>query len=112
MSNFPNAPVDLFYADQRNDWDGAVSDLPAKLAQTFPFDTIEVRGRPKSKLITLWFRNGAKRIFHIRLLRKSGQCVVKLGGMNSAQVLSGIDICKQHFDQWFGLTPSDIASDR
>ncbi len=88
--------------------DGALVGIPAKLQGELSFDRLDLEGVPTSKKITLWFRNGAKRIFHISLMRRSGRVLIEMGGLDSDHVLTSINICKDHFDQWFRISAKDI----
>ena len=65
---------------------------------------------PRSKRFTLWFRRGAKRVFYISVVRKTGRCVVEMGGLDPSDVLRAIGICREHFDNWFQITHEDIQS--
>jgi hypothetical protein len=81
-----------------------------KLSNVIEFDNMGLDGLPNSKRLTLWFRHGAKRIFHIRLIRRSGRCVVEMGGLDPGEVLKGIAVCRDHLDRWFGINPRDITA--
>jgi hypothetical protein len=100
----------LEYRVSESGSDGALSELPGKLSRVIEFDNMDLDGVPNSKRLTLWFRNGAKRIFHIRMFRTGGRCVVEMGGLDPAQVLKGIAVCRDHFDRWFGISPRDITA--
>jgi hypothetical protein len=65
---------------------------------------------PQAKRATLWFRQGAKHIFYISVVRKTGRCVVELGGLDSREVLLAVRVCRDHFDRWFGIAPEDIQA--
>ena len=104
-----NHPERVEYRDSGVGTDGIMSELPAKLADTLEFDGLRLDEQPASKRVTLWFRSGAKYVFKIRLIRKGGRCMVEMGGMDPKKVLSGIAVCKRHFDQWFGITPQDVV---
>ena len=103
--------IDLEYSSIKEETnDGIFSELPEKLAPTLQFDHITLQGPPASKRITLWFRSGAKRVYHIRLIRKTGRCLVQIGGLEPATVLKTISICRDHFDNWFGISAQDIQN--
>ena len=90
--------------------EGVLTELPVKLARFAEFDRIALIGAPSSLKATLWFRQGLKRIFHIRIIRKSGRCIVEFGGQDPKQVLQMISVCRDHFDRWFGIKASDIQA--
>ena len=90
--------------------EGIFTDLPAKLSKTLDFDGVSLDGLPASKHATLWFRDGAKRIFHLSLVRKGGRCLVEMGGIDPRKVLKCITISRRHLDQWFGISASDVKS--
>ncbi len=102
--------VNFEYETTRVAEDGIFTALPEKLSEQLQFDEVQLQGPPTSKRITLWFRSGAKRVYHIRLIRSAGRRLVQIGGMDPATVLRTISICRDHFDAWFGITPSDIQS--
>jgi hypothetical protein len=89
--------------------DGVLTHLPSEMVNLLPFDEITVDGLPASKRITLWFRQGARRIFQISVLRRGGRCLIEFCGKDPAQVLRVINSSKQHFDCWFGIQPRHIS---
>ena len=88
--------------------DGVLAHLPSEMVNLVPFDEITVDGLPASKRITLWFRQGARRIFQISVLRHSGRCLIEFCGKDPGQVLRVINRSKEHFDHWFGIQPRHI----
>ena len=100
----------IVYYDTGKGTDGILTALPKRLANIIEFDTLSLEEQPASKRITLWFRHGAKCVFRIRFVRKSGHYLVKMGGLDAERVLDGIQVCKQHFDQWFDISKRDITS--
>jgi len=88
--------------------DGVLTQLPSEMSNLVPFDEVTVDGLPASKRITLWFRQGAKRMFQISVLRRSGRCLIEFCGKDPGQVLRAINNSKQHFDRWFGIQPRHI----
>lgn len=106
----PHHTVHLQYETTRVPDDGIFTALPEKLSEQLQFDHVQLQGPPTSKRITLWFRSGAKRVYHIRIIRTTGRRLVEIGGLDPATVLRTIHICRDHFDEWFGITPSDIKS--
>src|SRR5579862_8356405 len=111
-------PLEKFeYRDGGEGADGMLAELPAKLAGAVEFDNLSLVERPKglarnthrnSRRVTLWFRQGVKYVFHIRVIRKSGRYVIEMGGVDPTKVLKGIHVCKTHFDSWFKISPEDI----
>ncbi len=97
------------YAGSSAGVDGAFRDLPQKLSSTLTFDSVTFEGLPSSKKFTLWFRHGAKRVFHVRLVRKSSRYLVEMGGMDPSQVLKSVQVCRDHLDRWFGIRPQEIT---
>jgi len=100
----------LEYPSPAGGSDGALADIPGKLTGVVEFDNLGLDGMPNSKRLTLWFRSGAKRIFYIRMVRRTGRCVVEIGGMNPGEVLLGIAVCRSHLDRWFGISARDIKA--
>lgn len=100
----------IVYDDTGRGIDGIFATLPNELATIIEFDALSLEEQPTSKRVTLWFRQGARAVFHIRFVRKSGRCLVEIGGLDAKRVLVGIHICKQHFDQWFNISKRDIRS--
>lgn len=89
-------------------FDGILTPLPEKLARTFDFDSISLEDLPASKRVTLWFRQGAKRIFYISLIRKGGKCLARMGGQDPSRVLAGVTVCRDYLDQFFGINPREL----
>ena len=102
--------ISLEYKDARPNFDGAIAELPEKISKVMEFDSISLSGLKTSRKFTLWFRSGAKRIFHIHMIRKSGRCVVEMGGLDPAQMLGGIAVCRDHFDRWFGIQAWEVKA--
>lgn len=100
----------MIYKDAGRGIEGIFATLPRELASIIEFDELSLDEHPTSKRVTLWFRQGAKAVFHIRLIRKGGRCLVKIGGMDPRRVLAGIHVCKRNFDQWFDISKCDIGS--
>jgi hypothetical protein len=103
-------PEKVEYRDSGIGTEGIMTELPAKLIDAIEFDSVTLDEQPASKRVTLWFRQSAKYVFRIRLIRKGSRCIVEMSGMDPGKVLRGITVCKDHFDQWFGITPHDIES--
>jgi hypothetical protein len=104
----PTARAALEYETPEGSVDGVLTHLPAEMVQLVPFDEITVHGLPASKRITLWFRQGARRIFQISVLRRGGRCLIEFCGQDPAQVLNVINRSKERFDRWFGIQPRHI----
>lgn len=90
--------------------EGALAELPKKLSGELQFDSIQLDGLPASKRFTLWFRYGAKRVFHVRMIRTGGRCLVEMGGIDPVKMLKTLNICRDHFDAWFDITSKDIRA--
>jgi hypothetical protein len=103
-----NPACEFTYPRSPETWDGALAALPGKLALTIDFDQVTLDELPRSKRATLWFRAGAKKVFHVRLVRKTGSCLIRIAGLDPAATLVAIKICRDHFDELFGVTPEDI----
>jgi hypothetical protein len=111
-------PLEKFeYRDRIEGSDGMLAELPAKLAGAVDFDNLSLVERiansanpaPRnSRRVTLWFRQGVKYVFHIHIVRKSGRCMIEMGGVDPTKVLKGIHVCKTHFDHWFKISPEEI----
>jgi hypothetical protein len=88
--------------------EGVVTHLPGKLSEVIDFDRMRLDDLPRSKRITLWFRHGAKEILRVSIVRRSGRWIVKLGGIEPQQVRQCVVVCRDHFDQWFGINSNDL----
>lgn len=113
MTSFPESrdPVlRLSYPLNGTSEEGMLSALPGKLAPTLPFDRFGLAQMPDSRRIVLWFRSGAKRVFHVRLIRRGGRFLISMSGVDPMLVLQCVQICKQHFDEVFGITSEDIQA--
>jgi len=77
----------------------------------FEYDTLRVEERRGGRVhrIALQLRQAGKRIFHVRMVRKGGRMLVELSGADPGRALEGIRVCRDHFDQWFGITANDIV---
>jgi len=100
----------LEYPDSAGGTEGLFTELPGKLASVIPFDHVSVAETPHSKRVTLWFRSGAKQLFQVRLIRKSGRYLIEMSGLDAGQVLRGIQVCRDHCDRFFHITPADVLS--
>ena len=90
------------------DIDGIVVSLLPQLAPELKFNSLTLELNQRDKEMTLRFRNGAKRLFYISFVRKTARWLIEMGGGEPAQVLEAINICRDHFDEWFGIEPEDI----
>lgn len=90
--------------------EGLLTELPGKLAMALTFDRFGLSQLPASKKVTLWFRSGMKRVFHVRMFRRGGRFLVEMGGGDPKLVLRCVQICKAHFDEAFGITSKDIQA--
>lgn len=90
--------------------EGVFTTLLMRLEGEFPFDRTSLKTLPTGKKLTLWFRHGAKRVFHISIIRKGARYVIEMSGGDPGRVLRAIHICKDHFDDWFGVTAEDIRA--
>ena len=90
--------------------EGVFTDLPRKLSGVVEYDRMSLGGGPASKRVTLWFRQKARRAFEISLVRRGGRWLVVMGGLDPDRVMDGILVCRDHFDQWFGITTRDIQT--
>lgn len=88
--------------------EGVVAQLPRKLSAVIDFDRMRLDDLPRSKRITLWFRQGAKDILRVSIVRRSGSWIVKLGGLENEQAKKCVAVCRDHFDQWFGINAEDL----
>jgi hypothetical protein len=88
--------------------DGVVTQLPRKLSNVIDFDRMALDELARSKRITLWFRQGAKDILRISLVRRSGRWIVNLGAVEDQKLRLCVSVCRDHFDQWFGINARDI----
>lgn len=103
-----SSSVNWEYPAAERQMDGVVTQLPGKLSDVIEFDRMGLDELPRSKRITLWFRQGAKDILRVSIVRRSGRWIVNLGGIEEQQVKKCVIVCRDHFDQWFGINSSDI----
>jgi len=92
--------------------EGVLTPVVRMAVGEMPFDSMDLQedrmGRLRGGELTLWFRHGAKRIFHVRVVRRGGKTLVELGGGNPTAVLRMIQRCRDHFDRWLGVTPEHV----
>ncbi|MFH2007645.1 MAG: hypothetical protein ABI333_13750 [bacterium] len=100
------------YPGELESSDGILTALVRRLAGELRFDSLELdEGEgPLGGRITLWFRYGAKRIFHVSVVRKTGRTLVELGGLDPGDVLRAIASCRTHFDRLLGIEPEQVRS--
>jgi hypothetical protein len=58
----------------------------------------------------LWLRQNDERVFYIMVTRKHGRHMVKMGGTDPRRVQTAIQVCREHFDRWFGVNADDLDS--
>lgn len=101
----------LTYACPNASTDGMFTPLVCSLALTLAPSSIDLAPVPTArKRLTLWFRRGAKRIFYVSVIRKTGSYVIRMGGIDPSEALNAIHICRDHFDNWFQISPEDVSS--
>ena len=93
---------------------GACRDLLPHLAEAVPYDgvVVEMSPAPARKSAALLFRKGAKTIYRISIVRRTGCYLVRLSGGDPVEVLKVVRACRDHFDQWFGIEAIDIDPTR
>ena len=62
-----------------------------------------------TKRATLLFRKGAKTIYRVFIIRKTGYYLVRFTGGDPAEIVRAMRICRDHFDRWFGIEAADIV---
>ena len=107
MSNAPE-PYSVDYPAVGKRLDGVFTTLLQRLEGEFPFDRTSLKTLPTGKRLTLWFRSGARRMFHVTIIRKGARYVVEMSGGDPSKVLRAVQICRDHFDRWFEVTPRDV----
>ena len=90
--------------------EGALTGLVQALASEVRFDGLRLREHPRAGRVTLWFRHGAKQLFHVSLVRRGGRYLVELHGGDPASALRLVSVCRDHFDRWFGVTPAQVRA--
>lgn len=91
--------------------EGVLTGLVPPLAALARSDQIRVdepRG-PGFRTI-LYLRAAGKLVFHIRVVRQSGRYLVDICGFDPRKVLEGVRVCRDHFDEWFGISGREIAA--
>ena len=83
--------------------DGVLTELMSKLRPVLDFDHLRVSQNALTEAYFSVFRRQAKRLFHVKFLRRGGKWVVRMGGGDPAEVLAAIRVCRDHFDAWFGV---------
>ena len=84
--------------------DGVMTPLLFPLRHVLEFDRLQVTQNLLAQVYLAVFRRQAKRMFHIKFLRRGGKWVVRMGGGDPAEVLAAVRLCRDHFDSWFGVS--------
>lgn len=91
--------------------EGMLTPVIALAAREMRFDSLRLdEEAPLGGPFTLWFRHGAKRIFHVRVVRGGGRTLVELSGLNPTTALKVIHRLRDHFDSFLGVTPEQVQS--
>jgi hypothetical protein len=92
--------------------DGVMTALAADLLPVVPYDHLRLDESKRGAIhrIAIQLRQAGKRVFHVKLVRRGGKMLVRLGGMDPTRVLEGVRVCRSHFDRWFGITPTEIEA--
>jgi len=100
----------LGYSAAKGADEGVFVPLLPRLSRLSGANDFSLEGKPTSKRLTLWIRHGAKKVFYVSLIRRTGKCMIEMGGLSPAQGLAFVRTCRDHFDQWFGLAPDEIRA--
>ena len=98
----------MYSADRPTD--GLLAPLAAELMPIFEYDALRLHERRRGRVhrVALQLRQAGKRIFYLQMIRKGGRLLVELSGADPSRALTGIRVCRDHFDRWFGITANDI----
>lgn len=102
--------VELEY-DADRPIDGVMTALLFELQRILAFDHLRISQKLLAQVYLTVFRRQAKRLFHVKFLRRGGKWVVRMGGGDPAEVLAAIRVCRDHFDAWFAAPAHHAESD-
>ncbi len=108
----PPLPVteSLAYPSSAHRSAGLLVPLTPDLSDLAGATALDLREAPGSKKAVLWFRRGARRIFYLSVVRRTGRLVIEVGGLDKRKVLEALALCRAHFDRLFGVTAEDVKS--
>lgn len=109
MSSLP-VTESLSYPSSAAHSDGLLVALTPDLTELSGATALDLREVPGSKKAVLWFRKGARRIFYLSAVRRTGRLVIEVGGLDKKKVLRAVAICRSHFDRLFGVTTEEVKS--
>ena len=109
MSSLP-VTESLTYPSRAHRSDGLLVSLTPDLTMLSGATSLDLREAPGSKKAVLWFRRGARRIFYLSVVRRTGRLVIEVGGLDKRKVLKAIALCRTHFDRLFGVTTEEVKS--
>ena len=98
--------IELVY-DADRPIEGVMSKLLPKLEPVLDANGLRVSlDQLTDECLSVFLRKN-KRVFHIRLLRRDGKWVVRMGGNNPAEIRDATRVSRDHFDAWFGVKTND-----
>ena len=101
-------PLTVSYPASGRPLDGVFTTLLMRLEGEVDFDQTALRAPPAGKKLVLLFRRGAKKLFHVTVIRRGARYFVEFSGGDPGKVLKAVQICKSHFDAWFNVSAGEI----
>ena len=90
--------------------DGIFTGLLPKLIQQVAFDRVELREFSLKRRVILWFRHQGKSVLKLTMLKKGAKFCFRLCQVEPQHARNIIAICRDHFDEWFGITKEEIQA--
>jgi hypothetical protein len=83
--------------------EGALIPLANRLVTLTRATDLDLRERRRPWRVALWFRDGARRVFYLKAVRRAGRLFIEMGGVDRDMVLDAVGICRDHFDHMFSV---------
>jgi hypothetical protein len=83
--------------------EGALIPLANRLVTLTRATDLDLRECRRPWHFALWFRNGARRVFYLKAVRRAGRLLIEMGGVDRDMVLDAVGICRDHFDRMFDV---------
>ena len=102
--------VKLDYIPMRRGTTGIFAALPGKLRGSIRFSRVLHYEFPRSGCSLLCFQDSGQRVLCIAMVHSGKNVSIEMAGR--AQTAETVNICRDHFDDWFGDRGMSTASRR